>query len=110
MKSGILNVWLANPQYVGQIDFADSGKFLDSTAISLQHPNLDMATQGWTLLGTATVCLNFIPTRESLQAPAVQGLQASLAKFDAECETKRQFFLDQIGKLQALAAPTEGAL
>lgn len=102
MKSGILNVWLANPQYVDRVDFKDSGTFLDSVAISLQHQSLEMAGQGWALIGTATVQLNFTPTRESLQAPAVQALHAALAKFDAECEEKRQYFLQQIGKLEAL--------
>lgn len=102
MKSGILNVWLANPQYVDRIDYRDSATFLDSVAISLQHPSLDMANQGWALIGTATVQLNFTPTRETLQVPAVQALRASLAKFDAECEEKRQYFLQQIGKLEAL--------
>lgn len=102
MKSGILNVWLANPQYVEQIDYRDSTTFIDSVAISLQHPSLDMANQGWALIGTATVQLNFTPTRESLQAPAVQALHAALTKFDAECEEKRQFFLSQISKLEAL--------
>lgn len=102
MKSGTLAVWLANPQYLSQLDFTDSATFTDSVAVSMQLPSLDMAGEGWTLLGYATVQLDFDPSPETLAAPAVQALRAALTKFDAECEEKRQYFLQQIGKLEAL--------
>lgn len=106
MKSGTITVWLAYPQQASQIDFTDAGTFLDSGAISIANQSLDMTISGWVRLGTAEVKLHFDPNPAALALPAVQALRESLAKFDAECETKRQFFLSQISKLEALPGVT----
>jgi hypothetical protein len=102
MKQGYAVVWLSYPQQVHGIDFTDAGTFLTSSGIAISDPALDMAPHGWHRLGMATIRLDFNPSPETLAAPAVQTLRASLAKFDAECEEKRQYFLQQIGKLEAL--------
>lgn len=102
MKQGNAVVWLSYPQQVHGIDFTDSGTFLNSSGIAISNFETDMTFCGWHRLGMATIQLDFDPSPETLAAPAVQALRASLAKFDAECEEKRQYFLQQIGKLEAL--------
>lgn len=102
MKQGYAVVWLSYPQQVHGIDFRDAGAFVNSSAIAITQLELDMTDMGWHRLGMATIQLDFDPSPETLAAPAVQALRASLAKFDAECEEKRQYFLRQIGKLEAL--------
>ena len=103
MKQGNAVVWLSYPQQVHGIDFTDAGTFVTSSGIMLMDFSLDMSKQGWHRLGMATIQLDFDPSPETLAAPAVQALRASLTKFDAECEEKRQYFLQQIGKLEALS-------
>ena len=102
MKQGNAVVWLAWPQQVSTIDFRDAGTFVNSSAIVLSNLPVDMTVSGWHRLGIATIQLDFVPSPETLAAPAVQALRAALTKFDAECEEKRQYFLQQIGKLEAL--------
>lgn len=102
MKQGNAVVWLAHPPQVHGIDYTDAGTFLNSSGIAISNLALDMAPHGWHRLGMATIQLDFNPSPETLAAPAVQALRAALTKFDAECEEKRQYFLQQIGKLEAL--------
>ena len=102
MKQGNAVVWLSYPQQVHGIDFRDAGTFVNSSGISLTTLELDMTICGYHRLGMATIQLDFNPSPETLAAPAVQALRAALTKFDAECEEKRQYFLQQIGKLEAL--------
>lgn len=109
MKQGNAVVWLVWPQQVSTIDFRDSGTFVTNSAIVLVKPETDMTISGWHRLGMATIQLDFDPSPASLAAPAVQALQASLAKFDAECQEKRNYILDQIGKLSAIGFD-EGAV
>ena len=102
MKQGNAVVWLSYPQQVHGIDFTDAGTFVTRSGISLSTLKLDMTSCDYPRLGMATIQLDFNPSPETLAAPAVQALRAALTKFDAECEEKRQYFLQQIGKLEAL--------
>jgi hypothetical protein len=102
MKQGNAVVWLSYPQQVHGIDFRDAGTFLASSGITISNFDTDMTSCGWHRLGMATIQLDFNPSPETLAAPAVQALRAALTKFDAECEEKRQYLFQQIGKLEAL--------
>jgi hypothetical protein len=97
MKTVTAKAWISNPEW------ADESDLEDPTKMQFTSANLNMKTEGWLEVGTATITLESTLTKNDLLLSMVETQEAKIQKIQADAENEINNIKRKIMELKAIA-------
>jgi hypothetical protein len=96
MKTVTAKAWIAHPEW------AREDQIEDPTSLFYTGMDVDMKTEGWLEVGTATITLESTLTKKDLVLSMVQTQEAKIKKIQADAENEINNLKRKIMELQAI--------
>jgi len=96
MKTVTAKAWIAHPEW------AREDQIEDPTNLFYTGMDVDMKTEGWLEVGTATITLESTLTKKDLVLSMVQTQEAKIKKIQADAENEINNLKRKIMELQAI--------
>jgi hypothetical protein len=97
MKTVTAKAWITHP------DWASPEDHFDPLILTYTSADLDMKSEGWLEVGTATITLESTLTKKDLVLSMVQTQEAKIKKIQANAENEINNLRRKIMDLQAIA-------
>ena len=96
MKTVTARAWIAHPEWASEDDAEDP------TRLFYTGMDVDMKTEGWLEVGTATITLESTLTKKDLILSMVETQEAKIKKIQADAENEINNLRRKIMELQAI--------
>jgi hypothetical protein len=96
MKTVTAKAWIAHPEW------AREDQIEDPTSLFYTGMDVDMKTEGWLEVGTATITLESTLTKKDLILSMVETQEAKIKKIQADAENEINNLKRKIMELQAI--------